>query len=145
MTSSPGNLSCKKIFHAVGPRWANGRNHEEPTLLNCIDNCFLEAEKEKIHSIAIPPISTGIFKFPMNMAVKAIVGAIEQREKNNEYLPQLISLVDNKSDSLQLFETELRRVFDKAFSQEAAPVKPSNSAKAGPTKSSFSSGTKTII
>ncbi|KAF6026446.1 PARP14 [Bugula neritina] len=141
MTSSPGNLSCKKIFHAVGPRWANGRNHEEPTLLNCIDNCFLEAEKEKIHSIAIPPISTGIFKFPMNMAVKAIVGAIEQREKNNEYLPQLISLVDNKSDSLQLFETELRRVFDKAFSQEAAPVKPSNSAKAGPTKSSFSSAT----
>ncbi|KAF6037878.1 PARP14 [Bugula neritina] len=144
MTSSPGNLSCKKIIHAVGPRWVNGVNHEERTLFNCVDNCFLETEKEKMQSIAIPPISTGIFGFPVDLAVKAIVGAIEQREKKNQYLPQLISLVDNKSDSLQLFETELRQVFDKSPPRKASPVKPSSSIKAGPSHSSSSSGTKTL-
>ncbi|KAF6033906.1 PARP14 [Bugula neritina] len=123
MTSSPGNLSCKKIIHAVGPKWVNGERHEEITLLNCVDNCFLETEKEKMQSIAIPPISTGIFEFPMGKAVKAIVGAIKQREKNNEYLPQLISLVDNKSDSLQLFETELRQ----------SKARPSNSSSSSAT------------
>ena len=108
-TSSAGDLKCKKIIHAVGPRWGGGRLQEELTLYNCINHCFDEVKKHKLQSIAIPPISTGIFGYPLEKAVKTIVEALYERDKEGKHLPPLIFFVDNKDDSLHLFEKELKQ------------------------------------
>ena len=108
-TSSAGRLACKKIIHAVGPKWQGGRSQEEHTLITCIDNCFEEAEKHKIKSIAIPPVSTGIFEYPLEKAVKAIVDAVCDREKQGDYLPEYITFVDNKVTSWKIFKMELEQ------------------------------------
>lgn len=106
-TSDAGNLNCKKVIHAVGPKWINGRHQEERTLLTCIDNCFDEAETHNLQSIAIPPISTGIFEFPLDRAVKTIVDAVHERAKGGEFLPRYVTFVDNQEASLKLFIEEL--------------------------------------
>ena len=106
-TSSAGNLACKKIIHAVGPKWRGGQSQEEHKLFMCINNCLEEAEKHKMKSIAIPPISTGIFEYPLEKAVKAIVDAVYDREKRGDFLPRYVTFVDNKVTSLKIFEKEL--------------------------------------
>lgn len=120
-TSSPGHLSCKKIIHAVGPRWKDGFSQEEQTLYACIDNCFDETRRQNLHSIAIPPISTGIFGYPLGSAVKTIVEVVADREKNASHLPQKIIFVDNKENSLTMFENALRDQFSQ--SEPSAPIR----------------------
>lgn len=106
-TSLAGKLKCKKVVHAVGPRWKGGYSHEERALFTCIHSCFDEAKIQQFDSIAIPPISTGVFGFPPDKAVKTIVEAVGDRVARGEFLPSLIIFVDKKEVSLQLFEKEL--------------------------------------
>lgn len=106
MSSSPGRLRCKTIIHAVGPRWSDGKS-EERDLANCIQECFRELLSNGYKSIAIPPISTGVFGFPLELAVKTIVSKIIEQDKTGQ-MPSEIILIDNKEDSLRYFECELR-------------------------------------
>ncbi|XP_067933230.1 protein mono-ADP-ribosyltransferase PARP14-like [Watersipora subatra] len=120
-TSSAGSLKCKKVIHAVGPRWRNGYSQEEFLLFQCIDSCMDEAEKHRLQSIAIPPVSTGIFGFPLNKAVKNIIDVVETRVKQGEYLPCRIVFVDNKDNSLDLFERELSSRFQARQAKSPLP------------------------
>lgn len=123
MSTSGGRLRCKYIIHAVGPRWNGGRSEEEWHLSNCIENCFAELMKLGKTSIAIPPISTGIFGFPIDKAVKTIVDTIDEVEKRGE-LPREIILIDNKNDSLQCFERELKLRFGTAVPKKTPAIPP---------------------
>lgn len=113
MSSGPGNLPCKRIIHAVGPVYKSGRNQEDIILSRCINNCFEEGKKHGLKSMALPPISTGIFHYPLEEAIETIVDAIHQRVLNKQCLPDHIVLIDNKDDSLELYERELRKLFEK--------------------------------
>ena len=106
MSSEAGSLPCKKIIHAVGPRWSGGKSEEVWLLRRCIESCFEEMKALKLHSITIPPISTGIFGFPLELAVKTIVETICQLDTKGE-LPGEVIFIDNKDDSLRCFEKEL--------------------------------------
>lgn len=109
MSSGAGSLPCKKVIHAVGPKWSNYEINDDGVyvLENCIENCFMEMKDLGFSSIAIPPISTGIFGFPLDLAVRTIVKTIRRLDKKRA-LPKKIVLIDNKQDSLRLFERELR-------------------------------------
>lgn len=120
-TSSAGKLNCKKIIHAVGPRWKGGSSDEENSLLAAVDGCFREAEKHKLQSIALPPLSTGIFGYPLGSAVSTIVKALQQRESSGAFLPNLVIFTDNKDNSLRLFEQELRQRYDQTSSKSSMP------------------------
>ncbi|KAK6168972.1 hypothetical protein SNE40_020113 [Patella caerulea] len=72
MVSGSGNLKCKKVIHAVGPIWKGGENGEENILKNAVKNSLMAATKENLQSVAIPPISTGIFHYPKQAAANVI-------------------------------------------------------------------------
>ena len=59
-----GNLPCKAIIHAVGPRWNGGQNNEEADLVRTVYNSLLEASKHKFMSIAFPAISSRKIRCP---------------------------------------------------------------------------------
>ena len=121
-TSTAGRLNCKKIIHAVGPRWKDGQRGEEKSLLAAVDGCFKEAQKHDLRSIAIPPLSTGIFGYPLALAVATIVEAMSKRETSKGFLPKLVIFTDNKDDSLRLFEQQLRQRYDQASGTSSASV-----------------------
>ncbi len=69
-------LPCKHVIHAVGPRWAGGKENEEALLASCYRNALLLAQTKKLTSIAFPLISAGIYGYPKDEAYKVAVSTI---------------------------------------------------------------------
>ena len=67
-------LDNKYIIHTVGPRYTSDPNPSK-TLENCYLNSLKLADELKLETIAFPPISTGIFGYPIEeaAAIAAIV------------------------------------------------------------------------
>ena len=61
-------LPAKHVIHAVGPVWHGGGHGEAETLSSCYRESVRVADELKLHSIAFPAISTGIFGYPVEQA-----------------------------------------------------------------------------
>jgi O-acetyl-ADP-ribose deacetylase (regulator of RNase III) len=69
-------LPAKHVIHAVGPVW-NGGNRGEPDLLaSCYRTALELAAQSRLTSIAYPAISTGIYRFPADLAARIAVGTV---------------------------------------------------------------------
>lgn len=66
--TTAGKLPAQYVIHAVGPRWGEG--DEEEKLADAIRSSLRLAEEKRLNSISLPAISTGIFGFPLDKAVK---------------------------------------------------------------------------
>ncbi|OCT60889.1 protein mono-ADP-ribosyltransferase PARP14 [Xenopus laevis] len=77
--SDGGNLPCKQVIHAVGPRWDPSSQVKcERQLRKAITNSLELATENGHTSIAIPAVSSGIFGFPMERCIKNITETINQ-------------------------------------------------------------------
>ncbi|RLQ83849.1 macro domain-containing protein [Planomicrobium sp. Y74] len=70
-------LNADFIIHTVGPVWQGGSHNEERLLRNSYRNSLELAESLGCQSIAFPLISTGIYGYPKEAALKAAMGEIE--------------------------------------------------------------------
>ena len=70
-----GQLPCRFVIHAVGPIW--GQGNEDEKLIQAITGSLLLADRLGCVSLAMPPISTGIFGFPKERAARLFFEAIE--------------------------------------------------------------------
>lgn len=69
-------LPARHVIHTVGPVW-HGGNSEEPTLLaSCYRNSLQLAVDHTLRSIAFPCISTGVYRFPAELAAKIAVETV---------------------------------------------------------------------
>ncbi|MDQ1350235.1 MAG: O-acetyl-ADP-ribose deacetylase [Acidobacteriota bacterium] len=74
--TTAGRLPFKYILHTVGPIW-NGGDAGEPALLKSAVTTALQlSDRLQLKSVSLPSISTGIFGYPLEPAIKIIVGAI---------------------------------------------------------------------
>lgn len=71
------NLKANYIIHAVGPHYFRDE-YPEKLLESVYENVFKVAIKNNIKSIAIPSISTGIFRFPVEKAVPIALSVIKK-------------------------------------------------------------------
>lgn len=69
-------LDAKWIFHAVGPRWEDGKSGEYEMLSSCYRKAFALANEKKCRSIAFPLISTGVYGFPKKIALQIAANEI---------------------------------------------------------------------
>jgi O-acetyl-ADP-ribose deacetylase (regulator of RNase III) len=68
-------LPAKHVIHAVGPVWNGGGANEEQLLASCYRTAMVLAAEHDLASIAFPAISTGIYRFPADLAARIAVGA----------------------------------------------------------------------
>src|ERR1700686_1281896 len=61
-------LQAKHGIHAVGPVWSGGRKGEEDLLASCYKTALALAAGHALRSVAFPAISTGIYRFPADLA-----------------------------------------------------------------------------
>ncbi len=64
------DLPSRFVIHTVGPVWQDGGAGEDKLLASCYANCFMLMAENELHSIAFSAISTGVYGFPKQRAVK---------------------------------------------------------------------------
>lgn len=74
--TSGGHLPAKFVIHAVGPVWGEG--DEDAKLAGAVRGSLQVADELKLHSMALPAISTGIFGFPKDRAARIMLNEIEK-------------------------------------------------------------------
>jgi len=67
-------LPAKFVIHTVGPVWSGGERGEPELLKSCYESVFKIARENGIRSLAFPAISCGVYRFPVERAVKIAVG-----------------------------------------------------------------------
>ena len=69
-------LPARHVIHAVGPVWRGGQQNEEALLAGCYHTALGLAADNKLTSIAFPAISTGVYRFPRDLAAQIAVGTV---------------------------------------------------------------------
>ena len=112
-------LPAKYIIHTPGPVWQGGTNQEAETLKASYENSLKLAKKHQCESIAFPLISTGIFGYPKEQALKIAVSTIGSFLLNNDMLVYLV-VFDKKSFGIskKLF-TSIHQYIDEHYVDEA--------------------------
>ena len=72
--TTPGfDLPARWVIHTVGPIWHGGQQNESQLLASCYRRCLEEAVAVGAHSVAFPGISTGLHRFPVELAAEIAV------------------------------------------------------------------------
>lgn len=69
-------LPCKYVIHAVGPRWMGGSRGEREHLISCYQTSLRLAKKANCETVAFPLISSGIFGYPKDQALRVAIDTI---------------------------------------------------------------------
>ncbi len=101
------NLPAKFVIHTVGPVWNGGKYNEENLLAGCYKNSLKLAEENNITSIAFPAISTGVYRFPAELAARIAIREVKNFLVKNDTLAKVIFVCFDES-TYKVYEKYLK-------------------------------------
>ncbi|SEW10054.1 O-acetyl-ADP-ribose deacetylase [Chitinophaga arvensicola] len=110
--TTAGRLPAKHVIHTVGPVWNNGTREEDLLLASCYRRSLELATRHHLKTIAFPNISTGIYRFPKDLAAKIAMDTIVQYLSENEAIEEVI---------LVCFDEENLRFAEHYYNQYVRP------------------------
>lgn len=69
-------LPARHVIHTVGPVWHDGTRGEAALLAACYHASLQLAAHHGLRSIALPCISTGVYRFPPELAARIAVASV---------------------------------------------------------------------
>lgn len=106
--TNAGNLPADYVIHAVGPCWSNGSHDEVELLKRVYYSCFEIIDNYHIKTVSFPNISTGIYKFPKDLAARAALDVIADCLHGNNKIEN-VNLVCFDQDNYVLYSDILSR------------------------------------
>ena len=104
-------LPCKYVIHAVGPRWRDGKHREQELLESCYRTSLNLAKENGCQSVAFPLISSGIYGYPKDQALKIAVDTISTFLLENEMMVYIV-----------IFDRKAYQISGKLFADIAAYI-----------------------
>lgn len=99
-------LPARHVIHTVGPVWRGGEHGEAALLASCYRRSLQLAQAHRLHSIAFPCISTGIFGFPAEPAARIAVDAV-RTELAREGMPDIVVFCCFSAGDLAIYQRVL--------------------------------------
>jgi O-acetyl-ADP-ribose deacetylase len=95
-------LKAKYVIHTVGPVWYGGYRDESALLASCYQTSLGLAKEKKIKTLAFPGISTGVYRFPKDLAAVIAVNETRRFLNRNKY-PEKVIFVTFGDDSYETY------------------------------------------
>lgn len=77
---TPGfKLKARHVIHTVGPIWYGGRTGEDEALESCYRAVAALSRERGLGTLALPAISTGVYRFPLARATRIAVATMRER------------------------------------------------------------------
>ena len=102
-------LPCKYVIHAVGPRWRDGNHGEREKLVSCYRTSLVMAKEHGCETVAFPLISSGIYGYPKDQALKVAIDTISGFLLENDMTVYIV-----------IFDRKAYQISEKLFSDIAA-------------------------
>ncbi|MEK9722249.1 MAG: O-acetyl-ADP-ribose deacetylase [Rhodospirillaceae bacterium] len=84
------DLVARHVIHTVGPVWNGGYASEDVLLADCYRNSLALAVEYGLASVALPAISTGVYRFPPDRAADIAVGIVAAALAEDDTLAEVL-------------------------------------------------------
>ena len=102
-----GKLPCKYVIHAVGPRWFGGKFGERGKLISCYRTALELASEHGCETVAFPLISSGIYGYPKDQALRIAVDTISEFLFDNDMTVYIV-VFDKKAYQIEIGRASCR-------------------------------------
>ena len=104
-------LSCRYIIHTVGPVWNGGKCGEREQLASCYRTSLVLAKEHGCETVAFPLLSSGIYGYPKDQALRVAVDTISEFLAENDMTVYIV-----------IFDRKAYQISGKLFADIAAYI-----------------------
>lgn len=104
-------LPCKYVIHTVGPVWNGGKCGEREKLASCYRTSLALAKEHGCETVAFPLISSGVFGYPKDQALRVAVDTISEFLAENDMTVYIV-----------IFDRAAYQIGNKLFADIAAYI-----------------------
>ncbi len=83
-------LPARYVIHTVGPIWRGGGHNEAVLLASCYRESLRLAVEKQVKTIGFPAISTGIYGYPLEQAVKVATTTVQEFLAAADFLEEVV-------------------------------------------------------
>ena len=102
------NLPAKYVIHTVGPIYEDGKHNEKALLESCYRESLALAKEHNCETVAFPLISSGVYGYPKDQALKVAIDVIGDFLLENEIKVYIV-----------IFDKAAYKISEKLFSDIA--------------------------
>ena len=104
-------LPCRYVIHTVGPVWRGGGHGEREQLASCYRTSLALAQAHNCETVAFPLISSGVFGYPKDQALRVAVDTISEFLAENDMTVYIV-----------IFDRAAYKIGNKLFADIAAYI-----------------------
>ncbi len=105
---------CKSIIHAAVPRWNGGMEGEEELLYSSYSNICKLAADNSMKSLAMPSLGTGVYGWPLDLAVRTGIRAVMDFLEERQGELELVEWVLFEEEIFKVYKEQLNDFFPEA-------------------------------